>query len=152
MVQNVRFGLSEGWQNDAEKYGIGAIGAFAGFGISSFTAEYVATSFGFSGWKKFGVKALGRALIAVIFGAGSLFVPGMWSFLMFGASAASLGGTFLDVMEIYKMRPEQAGARLALKSGRASEGLVENFKTSGLNVKSGEGSQGAKEVASKEAI
>ena len=94
----LRAGIREEWKSEAEKYVLGGLGAFGGFGISEFTGEFIVRSFKISDmWKKFFVKAFMRVGFSVLFAGLSWMTSGLMSWIFFAMALGSVSGLFLDV-------------------------------------------------------
>ncbi len=98
MVYVFRAGIDEGYKEEAIKAVSTGFGAIGGFGISEFTGEFITKYAGLTGNKKLIGKAIVRILIAIgLFGA-SLMAGGMLTWILYAASAGSVGGVFYDIV------------------------------------------------------
>jgi len=99
-----RFGVRESVVEGVRKYGVYSVGAFAGFGISQFTAEFITKYAKLSGASEVVVKVITR------FGWWFIFLwlssvapsPALTAFLA-GAGIGSFAGIFSDIF--YKLYP-----------------------------------------------
>lgn len=134
MVHVVRAGVREEWKTEATKIASTGAGAFAGFGISEFTGEFITRYTDMTGGTKLAAKSIVRVLFAVLFIGLSYMTGGILSWFLFAASAGSFGGVFMDLVEFFKaggvkgMAQEMAmrakGARITRE---AAERVVETF-------------------------
>jgi len=116
-----RFGIRENVVDEIRKYAVYSVGAFAGFGISQFTAEFLTRYANLSGSTAMLVKILSR------FGWWFVFIylstmmpsPALTAF-MAGAGIGAFAGIFNDIFE--KLYPggftSMASATVASLRGR----------------------------------
>ncbi len=121
-ITAVRFGINEGTKEELIKYTAGGIGAFAGFGISEFTGEFLTTYMELSDATKLVVKMLVRLGMFGLFFILSLYAPaGIITWIVAGAGIGAFSGMFLDLYNYFtEGGPTAAGqqAALSLKGGR----------------------------------
>jgi len=97
-ITAIRFGLNEGTKEEMVKYGVGAVGAFVGLGISEFTGEFITSYADLVGGKKTAVKILVRLLLFGVFFGISLYTPAGWmTWLVASAGVGAFAGVFNDL-------------------------------------------------------
>jgi len=93
-----RFGIRENVVESVRKYGVYSVGAFAGFGVSQFTAEFITKYAKLSGATATVVKVITRLGWWFIFIWLSAMMPSpALTAFMAGAGIGSFAGVFMDI-------------------------------------------------------
>ena len=116
MVMTVTFGINEGVKEELTKYGVGALGAFAGFGISDFTAEYIASKVAKTAGTRTGIKIVMRVIFFALFFVLSTMTSGLMTWFIAAMGLGSFAGIYNDIFE-YFVPGGFAGLARALRGG-----------------------------------